>query len=117
MYLSGSSQRGFPPAMWGVPYNNAHSPSLSELARDDEAALADQEEEMQAERERLGNVGPEPPEDEGSEYEDLAEMMLVAAAHLQLFETRRHATKTATRRGSRALIFTFPWGPGAGGAM
>jgi hypothetical protein len=34
---------------------------------------------------------------------------------LQLFETRRHATKTATRRGSRALIFTFPWGPGAGG--
>ena len=43
--------------------------------------------------------------------------MLVAAAHLQLFETRRHATKTATRRGSRALIFTFPWGPGAGGAM
>lgn len=74
MYLSGSSQRGFPPAMWGVPYNNAHSPSLSELARDDEAALADQEEEMQAERERLGNVGPEPPEDEGNEYEDLAEM-------------------------------------------
>ena len=33
------------------------------------------EEDMQAERERLGNGGPEPPEDEGSEYEDLAEMI------------------------------------------
>ena len=56
-------------AVWGVEYRG-HSPSPSELMRDEEEL----EKGMQAERELLGNGGPEPPEDEGSEYEDLAEM-------------------------------------------